>query len=359
MTIPRFKVTAATLIILIALLAGCAPVPDNDPARQQYTQPVAARSSNHISAAFYNCENLFDCKRQPGKQDEDFTPEGKYQYTQQLYRQKLHNIATVLQSLDESTAGELAIAGLAEIENDQVLHDLCAQPGLSKHQYRHICHPGPDPRGINAGFIYDPSLFTLLNEEVIPVIFASGGRSRDILHVYGVLNGDTVDILINHWTSRRNEQAETGEKRLQAANTARAAVNNIVRSRPSSRILVMGDFNDNPTDESIVSGLGAQASKDALKAGQLYDPFIAIYNTGRGTEKFKSEWNLFDQVLMSDAWFNGHGHLKEDNADIYAPDFIKEHSRSGDGAPKRAFKGSRWMDGYSDHFPVFVSFSRN
>ncbi len=354
MSIYRITISRICFVALLVLFS-CGQVPNNDPARRHDDEaPVVARSSDHIAVAFYNCENLFDYHHQPGKQDDDFTPEGKYHYTREVYEQKLHNIATVLQSMSNKENGELAMAGLAEIENDEVLADLCSQPELGNSHFRHICHKGPDPRGINTGFIYDPSLFALIEEETIPVIFESGGHSRDILHVSGVLDGDTVDVFVNHWTSRRNANAGSDDKRMMAARTLHNAIAKVAKGK----VIVMGDFNDNPTDVSIIDGLGAKAEKDGLMDG-LYDPFINIYKEGRGTEQFKGDWNLFDQILISGNWLDGsRGRLREESADIYAPDFIVARGRRGGDAPRRSFKGSKWMNGYSDHFPVVMRFRK-
>jgi predicted extracellular nuclease len=356
MSISRF--TIFLFLVASAVAMSCGSVPNNDPARRHDEDvKVAARSSERIAVAFYNCENLFDYHHEPGKQDDDFTPEGKYHYTQAVYEQKLHNIATVLQSMSSKENGDLAIAGLAEIENDEVLADLCAQPELGNSHLRHICHKGPDPRGINTGFIYDPSLFTLIEEGTVPVIFESGGHSRDILHVEGVLDGDTVDVFINHWTSRRNANSGSDEKRMMAAKTVKSAIGSTLSKRPRTKVIIMGDFNDNPTDVSITEGLGAKESKDGLM-GDLYNPFIAIYKGGRGTEQFKGDWNLFDQIMLSDTWFSDKGKLHEESADIYAPDFIRETGRGRSDGPKRSFKGGKWMNGYSDHFPVIMTFRK-
>lgn len=352
------QISIPVCLILIATFYSCSPVPDHDPARHRNEEvKVVPRSSEHVGVAFYNCENLFDYHKQPGKQDDDFTPEGKYHYTREVYEQKLHNIATVLQSMSSKENGELAMAGLAEIENDDVLADLCAQPELGNSHFRHICHKGPDPRGINTGFIYDPALFTLIAEETVPVIFESGGHSRDILHVEGVLDGDTVDVFVNHWTSRRNANSGSDEKRMMAAKTVRGAIDKVMNQHPRTKVIVMGDFNDNPTDASITDGLGAKEGKNG-PPGDLYDPFIDIYKNGRGTEQFKGDWNLFDQIMISGGWFTNIGRLKEESADIYAPDFIKEQGRGSRENPRRSFKGSKWMNGYSDHFPVLMTFRK-
>jgi endonuclease/exonuclease/phosphatase family metal-dependent hydrolase len=313
-------------------------------------------SADRIKVAFYNCENLFDTHHQPGKQDGDFTPDGKYHYTQRVFEQKLHNIATVFQSMSGND-GALAIAGLAEVENDRVLEDLCSQPELGDKHFKHICHAGPDPRGINVGFIYDPSLFIVINEETIPVIFRSTGHSshgRDILHVYGILDGDTVHVFVNHWTSRRKGEEESERKRVQAASANKAVIDDLMKNNTNTKVIVMGDFNDNPTDRSIIETLDAKSDAAKTNISSLFNPFFDIYNAGYGTEKYRSTWNLFDQILVSGAFVQKNlNHLHYEKAEIYKPEFILNHKKNGD-EPKRSFIGSRWSNGYSDHFPVSI-----
>ena len=356
MTIHRFAIADLLLIICLAFSSGCAPVPDNDPARHQPAQEVSRRTANSVKTAFYNCENLFDYKRNPGKQDEDFTPEGKYHYTEQVYKQKLHNIATVIQAMNEAEGGDLAVLGMAEVENDQVLADLCDQPELENKHFGHICHQGPDPRGINTAFIYDRSLFGLISEDEIDVVFKSGGHSRPIMHILGVLNGDTTHLFINHWTSRRNSQYESEEKRITAATILHNYITRLQASEPGARIIIMGDFNDNPTDASIAALQATCGEQTGSK--EMFNPFCPMFHLGLGSEKFKNEWNLFDQIILSGNWQqSAAGHLRYGGSYIFDPEFIVESGRNGE-TPKRGFKGQNWMNGYSDHFPVFITLSK-
>ena len=105
-----------------------------------------------VAVAFYNCENFFDTKDNPAKEDDEFTPQGKYHYTEKIYEHKLHNIATVIQSMN----GGPAIMGLAEIENNTVLNDLVHQPELARRNYKYEWYDGPDPRGINVAMVRRP-----------------------------------------------------------------------------------------------------------------------------------------------------------------------------------------------------------
>ncbi len=343
--------------LCLALLLSACKNRSKDPLQNTSVQ----KDANKIKVAFYNCENFFDTHHQPGKQDEDFTPDGKYHYTQKVYEQKLHNIATVLQSMS-SNGGELAIAGLAEIENDRVLNDLCNQPELGDKHLKHICHNGPDPRGINVAFIYDPALFILIKEETIPVIFTGTGHSshgRDILHVYGILDGDTVHVFVNHWTSRRKGEDESERKRVQAAQANKDAIDGLMRTDPNTKVIVMGDFNDNPTDRSIAQTLAANDDPERTKQAMLYNPFTAFDLNNVGTEKYRSSWNLFDQIIISAAFLqNSPQHLHFDLAKIYSPQFIIDDRKKGHNEPHRSFVGSRWINGYSDHFPVLIELNK-
>ena len=315
-------------------------------------------SDHQVLVAFYNCENFFDTEHNPAKEDEDFTPQGKYHYTQRIYEQKLHNIATVIQSM--GTEGP-AIIGLAEVENSNVLNDLTHQPELQHANYKYAWFDGPDPRGINVALLYNPQYFTLLSSEPLHVdLSAFSGKSltRDVLHVSGILSGDTVDVFVNHWPSRRGGEEASDDKRAAAAQVNKDAIATIMKSRPAAKIILMGDLNDNPTDNSITTVLGAKPAPAEVTETGLYDPWTDIYKGGAGTEAFRGTWNLFDQVIISGSFLSNRNHkLHYEQAAIYRPDFIVDHYKGHDGEPHRSFAGTHWINGYSDHFPVILYLS--
>ena len=317
-------------------------------------------NENGISVAFYNCENFFDTVHNPVKQDEEFTPGGKYHYTQKIYGQKLHNIATVMQSM--GGADGPAIIGMAEVENATVLNDLVHQPELERRNYKYEWFDGPDPRGINVAMLYNPKYFQVIKSEPLHIdLTGINARSltRDILHVHGLLNGDTVDVFVNHWPSRRGGEDESGPKRAVAARVDKEAIDMIMRKNPNAEIILLGDFNDNPTDNSIAGILGAKGEQNEVGATGLYDPWVPIYKSGTGTEEYQHSWNLFDQVIISAAFLHNKNHkLHYDNAEIVKPDFIIDHYKGHEGEPKRSFVGPHWINGYSDHFPVILYLSR-
>ena len=326
------------------LIAGCAP---KGPLKE-------------TSVAFYNCENFFDTIHNPLKDDLEFTPTGKYHYTQKIYEQKLHNIATVLQSMggDEGPA----LIGLADVENDNVLHDLAGQPELQARHYKYIWYDGPDPRGINTAMLYNPELFQVIRSEPVTVdLSGTEGKilTRYILHVSGILSGDTVDVFVNHWPSRTGGAEESSPKRAIAAGTLRNAVSQLLHTHAGVKIIVMGDFNDNPTDSSIGKVIGAKADQTTVSDTDLFNPWAAIYKSGAGTESYNHEWNLFDQIMISGGLLSDKGHKwAYDKAEIYKPDFIIDHYKGHEGEPHRSFAGPHWINGYSDHFPVVLFLNR-
>ena len=313
-------------------------------------------AGNDITIAFYNCENFFDTVHNPAKEDEEFTPYGKNHYTKKIYHQKLHNIATVIQSMDGRNGP--ALIGLAEIENNTVLNDLVQQPEIARRNYKYEWYDGPDPRGINVAMLYDPAHFRAIRSEPLHVdLTGVNGKSitRDILHVFGILSGDTVDVFVNHWPSRRGGEVESVPKRAIAAAVVRNAVSAVMHRRPLAKVIIMGDFNDNPDDNSIVNVLGAKGDEAGTAVPGLFDPWAAIYESGAGTEEYRHHWNLFDQIIISGAFLQKKPHdLQYDKAAIFKPDFIIDHYKGHEGEPHRSFAGTHWINGYSDHFPVIL-----
>lgn len=313
----------------------------------------------YCAVAFYNTENLFDTIDDPDTYDEDFTPGGTYRYTAKVYQQKLHNIATVIQKLGtDKTPGGVSLIGLAEIENMSVLKDLTAQNELKKRNYKYISYNSPDARGIDVALLYQPKQFKPLKSAPYAVKNNGYEFTRDVLYVCGILNGDTIHILVNHWPSRREGIAKSAPKRAAAAMVNKHIVDSLMRRNINARIIIMGDMNDNPRDESISKVLHAYGNKDIEKLGFLYNPWQLIHKPGTGTSVYHREWDLFDQVIISDCWLHCKG-WQYASADIFDEAFIRNDYKGADAYPKRSFKGNRWANGYSDHLPVVIYFSKN
>lgn len=318
---------------------------------QQKQYPVAA-------VAFYNLENFFNPEDNPETNDEDFTPEGSHRYTEAVFLQKAKNMATVIAQLGtEYTPDGAAIVGVCEVEDDRVLKVLVQQPELKQRNYRYIRFDGPDKRGINVGLLYNPKYFRMLSAKPLGINlkFAGGGLTRDVLLVQGILLGDTIHILVNHWPSRSGGEAATAAKREAAAIVNKKAIAQLLAQNPQAKIILMGDLNDDPVSPSVANILGASGKRRKALNGALYNPWTTYYERGIGTLSHNDKWNLFDQIILSPAWLSsGTGHWQYYRAAVFNKDFLKNSFGRYKGYPHRSYSGNRWIKGYSDHFPVIV-----
>jgi len=319
---------------------------------QQKKYPIAA-------VAFYNLENFFNPEDNPETNDEDFTPEGSHRYTEAVFTQKAKNMAEVLAQLGTDLSPDgAALIGLCEVEDDRALKVLLQQSVLKPRHYRFVRIDGPDRRGINVALIYSPKYFHLVSAKSIPVNlkFAGGGLTRDVLLVEGVLQGDTVFVLVNHWPSRSGGEARSAPKRAAAADVNRQIVDKILAANSRAKIILMGDLNDDPVNESVAKILGATNNQQkAISQHLLYNPWTTFYNRGLGTLSHNDRWNLFDQILLSPAWLSNHsGRWQYYQARVFDKDFLKNSFGAYRGYPHRSYNGTKWINGYSDHFPTLI-----
>lgn len=318
---------------------------------------MAAQPKKQIyPIAFYNVENLYDTQRDVSVQDEDFTPSGQYHWTGDKYRKKLNNLAHVIDLLGRDTAPlGVAIVGLAEVENRKVVEDLIRTGRLAKRNFQIVHSDSPDPRGIDVGLIYDPTVFRVTTYKVYPYTMpgANNVKTRDILLVNGLLNGQPLSVLVSHWPSRRGEQSSPLRER--AAAICKHISDSLYQTNPRAGIVIMGDLNDDPKDKSTRIVLNAKKKEQEVKVGGLYNTMWKIHDTGIGTLCYKGEWNLFDQIIISQSLLKeGSSKLKFQKAEIFNKNFLFQQSGKFKGYPFRTFSGNIFLNGYSDHLPTLI-----
>lgn len=353
-----------SLIIAVALmLGGCGAEVERSAAQQlvQTKQDNSKKQGQTAVVAFYNVENLFDTKDDPKTNDESFTPTGSFRYTDRIYKQKLNNIANAIASMKGGDYPDgPAIIGLAEIENSTVLKDLTKQDAIRNRGYKYVWYNSPDNRGIDVAMLYHPQQFSVLDSERLPVRFSGRDKydkTRDVLYVKGVLMGDTVHVLVNHWPSRGEGQQRSEPKRIAAAQVSKDKVDAIMRENINANIIIMGDMNDNPDNVSISKTLRVYDNPDIEKKGFLYGPFARLYKSGEGTSVYHRNWDMFDQIIISDGLLLNDG-WQYKKAKVYDAKMLKDTYKGVEGYPHRSFKGTHWINGYSDHFPVLLYLGR-
>lgn len=312
-------------------------------------------ASEDYKVIFYNTENLFDAVNDPKTQDEEFTPTGTNKYTDSIYRIHLAHTAKVLGAI-LATEQPLFI-GLSEIENKQVLEDLIKTAPLNQYNLGIVHQESPDARGIDVGLLYNKKLFTLNKQEFLKVSMVSdtGFKTRDILHATGTLsNGEMIDVFVNHWPSRREGQIESEPRRLAAASVLKAASDKVLAANANANIIMMGDFNDYPTDKSIATVLGATSIQNMASGALLYN-LMQKPATGaiQGSHFFKGEWGFLDQMIISKGLVDDKKtEIVDKKADVFYRDFMIYTNRDGVQSPNKFYAGSKFVGGYSDHFPI-------
>ncbi len=321
-------------------------------------------AQNQIAVAFYNVENLFDTINDPKKFDDEFTPNGTYKYTDKIYQKKLKNLAYVIARLanDNESKHKIkngpAVIGLAEVENLKVVTDLINQAELKNRKYKIVHYESNDTRGIDVALIYRSDVFKPFQSRLVPVKFRYNNKNshnREILFVSGTIDKDTFHILANHWNSRRGNQAETMYKRNQSALACKRIVDSINAINPNASVIVMGDLNDDPTDKSVTHSLSAKSEKANVTENDFYNPCFALFKSGKGTCGHNGNWHFFDQIILSYGLANNRSNTWQyNNIEIFNRSFNRNQFGKLKDFPYRSFSGTRWIDGYSDHFPIIV-----
>ncbi len=310
--------------------------------------------------AFYNVENLFDTINEPGKMDIDYTPEGRYLWDTEKYLDKLDKLAWVLKRLGtEKSPDGAAVIGLAEVENRRVLEDLAAHEDIRDRNYQVVHYESPDFRGIDNALFYNPDYFEYISSRPLPFEIerpdGSIEKNRDVLLVTGKLMGEKIHVMVNHWPSRRGGEAATRYKRNRGAQVNRAIVDSLKAEDPMAKVIVMGDFNDDPVNESIKKYINAVGDRDAMEPENMYNPFYDAFRRGLGTNAWRDSWSLFDQIIVS----YGLAHEQGDGwryfrSEIWNHRKLVQRTGRFKGYPYRSFAGGQYIGGYSDHFPVFI-----
>ncbi len=317
--------------------------------------------------SFYNVENLFDTINNPDTFDDDFTRKGKNHYTSKIYWNKIENIAKVISQIGfDKTNSSPAIIGLAEIENITVLQDLINSNNLKNKQYKILHYDSPDLRGIDVALLYQEKYFTPLRHKNFEVRLwdEKGNRiyTRDQLLVTGLLDNDLIHIVVNHWPSRRGGKIKSEAKRVKAAYVTHQIIETIRKENKNAKIIIMGDFNDDPMDLSIRKELSSTGNYETMNNDKLYNPMESMFKQGLNTLGYRDGINLFDQILLSYDLLNHdktYESFKFYKAGIFNPQYLITQKGRYKGYPFRSFAYNNYTEGYSDHFPVYIYLIKN
>lgn len=307
---------------------------------------------------FYNVENLYDTINNPQTLDDEFTPDGTHHWNAYRYQKKLEDVAKVISSIGEKYPP--ALVGLCEIENKTVLDDLSKKSALARHQYRYVSTNSKDARGSNVALLYQRDQFKLIAHKVYTPTLSDKKQTRDLLHVTGqVVSGDTLDIFVCHFPSRSEGIAKSEPKRIAVAQLLKNKVDQLLTKRKKPHIVLMGDFNDLPTNKSIKEVLGAESLSNRIIDKYLYNLFSSSEAEKEKIKSYKhrGKWQHMDQLIVNGLLLERRNsiHLQGNGAKVFHPDFLlEEDTKYGGQKPFRTYSGWSYLGGVSDHLPIYM-----
>ena len=314
------------------------------------------------TVAFYNLENLFDTINDVTKNDEASPIMELKSNKSKVYWDKIEKLSSTISKIGlDKTNTTPAIIGVSEIENLNVLEDLITSKHLVKNDYGIIHYDSPDKRGIDVALLYQKKYFKPIHHEAFnPNIYRENQKiyTRDQLLVSGYLDGELIHLIVNHWPSRRGGEAASRPSREKAAYQNIKIIKQVREQDAEAKILIMGDFNDDPNNSSFKKVLKTKSRKKNVNKGDLFNPYEDMFRRGLNTLKYRDKINLFDQILFTstllDKGEKDFSTYKMYKAMIFNKSFLTTKKGKYKGYPFRSFSNGNYTGGYSDHYPVYL-----
>lgn len=315
------------------------------------------REIDTIYTATWNVENLFDTVDDPDINDEDFTPAGENEWTQERVNHKIKNLAEVINYMNNGKGPDLL--GVQEVEHQSLLNELNEE--YLDEKYKIVYAESLDKRGIDNGLFYNADLFELLSFDTLRIDLADAWLTRYILYANLQIKDSqqTLHVFVNHWPSRSGGKEKSEPNRIAAALVLKNFTDKIFEKDVNANVIILGDFNDDPVDVSVYEILNAQE----LECGNpgmnyLYNTSLEKFKSGIGTYLFRNEWNMLDQILVSRSLVDNNDlDYVCDSFEIIKPDFMINHEGQYAGSAIRTFGGKKYIGGYSDHYPTGAKFT--
>ncbi len=322
------------------------------------------RGGKSLRIVFYNLENFFDTRNDSITTDDDFTSFGLKHWGREKYEKKLSNTYKTIAAIGGWEPPD--IIGVCEVENRFVLSDIIYGTPLRKYKFKYVHFESPDPRGIDVALIYKTDKFKPIISLPIHIVypFDTISRTRDILYVCGILpNKDTLHLFVNHFPSKYGGANITIPKRNFVASVLKNVVDTIIQKNSNSKVLIMGDFNDEPSDESIVKYLNAKCDTLSLNTTDLYNLMCNLKKIENiGSNKFRDAWSMIDQIIVSKSLINNNSDwkVKDNRAFIFKAEFLLQTDETFLGVKTfRTYNGPKYTGGFSDHLPVYIDLINN
>jgi predicted extracellular nuclease len=321
---------------------------------------IAAQNEKTFYVASWNVENLFDTLDDKEKDDNEFLPSSEKEWNSEKYGIKIKNLTQVICDMNEKKGPD--ILGLVEIENYMVLEDLVKSIKIiNSKEYKIVHVESLDPRGIDNALLYNSSVFDV--EKVTPIkidLESDHSNTRFILKVELKIKEkkkkSNLIVYVNHWPSRRGGEDTSEKNRIAAANTLLTDISKLKSAK--ANIIIIGDFNDEPINKSIIDVLNAKDINELQNKNiTLFNLAKAKKDLGEGTFYYRGAWNMLDQMILSKNLLSDKkiGYVAN-SFEIFRPEYMVTPDGKYKGATIPTYGGKKYLGGYSDHFPIGAKF---
>jgi endonuclease/exonuclease/phosphatase family metal-dependent hydrolase len=334
---------------LLLGLAACQPPAASpsapDPARDGYL------------FCFWNAENFFDDEVNGWKNEPDedfdvwFAADGA-----KVFKQKLDNLTEALLMMNGGRGPD--ILALAEVETERAATLLMESlnKGLKDKSAPYKSVAWKNPKGGR-----NIATAVISRVPILPDRTQLLGRRMRILEVHLDANGQELVVIASHWTSRVSDKEGDGRDRYGDIIYGRFKA--MHKANPKVALVVCGDFNDPPDDESVTHHLRAIGDIKKVREGGDEPYLLNLFADKAGKEDagthFYRRWYTFDQIAVSPGLLDDREgwYCKPETAHIVNEyTAIKEGRIKGrpDRFGSKSEKIRLSERGWSDHFPVSV-----
>ena len=314
---------------------------------------VDIESKNKELVAFYNVENLF-CPDVPQVHKLDPTASGLQNWDERKYQNKLLKIAHVFQLILESEGALPMLIGLSEVQGRKPLEDLVKIDPFNSN-YGIVHYESMDERGVDVALLYDQSKIEVISSEPISYFFAVEKKdseyfdtTRDVLFCKVKYLESFINVFVLHLPSKREKDVNKS-KREYILKDLHQKVSELISSTDEA-VIICGDFNENPDEEMIANFIYDNDFNRILN-----NPFTDLFKNGKFSTFHYKNGLLFDQMFLSAVFFNSKYPLVFKDAKVFNHEKLSNWDQKFSGRPFRTYAGTRYLGGYSDHFPILTT----
>ncbi len=324
---------------------------------------ITAAEAKTFKVASYNVENLFDLTKD-GTEYTEYIPNTGYGWKKPIFETKIENIAEVIKDMRAD------IVALQEVESKSALFSLRDKLKALNADYPYFEIAEAKETIVKCAVL---SKFPIVEKQEIQV---DDEFARNILKVTLDIDGSRLTLFISHWKSRRGPES----MRIPYAKALKKQIDEL---EDDVDFILMGDFNSdynewetfrdslrlNDTDGNtginhiLKTVIGSQLVDERSLTKQsgneyLYNLWLEVDSKRRWSHNFFGSKNSLDNIIVSKALYDSRGISYVDNSfDKFDPDCLFKENAVYRWQRAKSGKGKHLGEGYSDHLPIFASFS--